>query len=231
MKVIVLTAWNRPGYLRESLESWARADRMDGYQMIVRLEPGNRAVRQVLSDFEDRIHLSIVENPTRLGVLTNPHAALTDGFSTGARFVVYSEEDVVVSNDVLRFYEWADKRFWKRKAVLTVNAVQRFWTPGDGEDEHTATAARRFAPTGWATWVDRWESILSPEWQHDYRGWDWHINQTIVASRGYRTVLPSYARSQHIGRDGGVHMTPKLFESHLCPTFRPVFEQGEWREI
>lgn len=79
--------------------------------------------------------------------MSNPHRALLDGFESGARFVVYGEEDVIVSNDVLHYFEWADRHFWKRKGVLVVSAVQRWWEPGPDEDEHTVQTRGIFAPT------------------------------------------------------------------------------------
>jgi hypothetical protein len=228
----VLTAWNRPAYLRQTLESWSQVERIGDYHVILRIDPGNPAVEATAHEFTDRLPLDVRVNEQRLGVLSNPHRALTDGFAE-AEFVVYGEEDVLVSDDFLLYMEWAQEHFRDRPAVLAVTGTQRWWEPREWESENTATVHTIFAPTGWGTWRDRWEEVLAPDWQFDYRnrGWDWRINQYQLAVRGHVVVCPSHARSQHIGLEGGVHMQAHEFPGHLCPTWRPHFPRRRWREV
>jgi len=62
MRVIVLTCWNRPEYLRQTLESWEKAIGVEKYEIMVRVDPGNPAVNDVLRSFDARLPLTVTGN-------------------------------------------------------------------------------------------------------------------------------------------------------------------------
>lgn len=225
MKAVVLTASHRPGYLSEVLDSWFRARGIDGYKVIVRVEPGSRAVLEVLENWRHRLDLDVRVNERRLGVRMNPFQAIDDAFEADASFVVYGEDDVIVADDILEMYEWAARK--NPADALGVIATQR-WIPYSAGQENDVTLLPYFAATGWGTWIDRWYDVLRPGWERgDSRGWDWWIVDHLLGRWNF--LMPVYARSQHIGLEGGTHMTAREFDEHLCPSFRPHFPKRRWR--
>jgi hypothetical protein len=105
--VLVMTVCGeRPGYLAETLASWARARGVDGWRRGFLLEPGTRAdeCRAVIA--AQVPDATVVTNPERRGVLANPHAALLWAFDDlDAGFAVLAEEDIVVGDDVLELFD------------------------------------------------------------------------------------------------------------------------------
>lgn len=226
-RVVVLTAWRRPGYLSDVLESWSKVRGVDGYKVIVRVEPGSREVLEVLDRWREHLNLDVRVNGRKLGVRMNPFQVIDDAFEDDAAFVVYGEDDVLVADDILEFYEWAAGR--DPGGALGVIATQR-WIPYSPGQENHAMQLPYFAATGWGTWIDRWYDVLRPGWERgDSRGWDWWIVDHLLGPWDF--VLPVYARSQHIGLEGGTHMTPGEYENHLCPSFQEHFPKKKWRLV
>ena len=222
--MIVMPVFNRPDYLTRALDSWCLVEGVTEHPFLIRCEPGSPEVLEVLRAFDSRLDLRVKVNREVLGVTANPFQSLCDGFEQ-AEFVVYSEDDVEIADDTLQLADFCRQRFTDVDAVLF---TQRWWTPVTGEDEHTVLVKPVFAATGWGTWADRWDRIRDV-WFENPKGWDWSVNDLILAGR-WKAAVPSYARSQHYGLRGE-HMTADLFASHLCPTFSTSHSPGTWRVV
>ena len=87
---------------------------------------------------------------------------------------------------------------------------------------------RSFSPWAWGTWRWAWERVLEPNWDYDCNsgpspdshGYDWQM-QRIVQRHG-DVLVPDAARSQNIGRDGGVFAHPEEFDRTQAKSFREV---------
>lgn len=230
-KLIALTASSRVDYLRQVLASWQKVDGVSAYHFIARVEPSAQGIVEALSESE--LDVEIIVNERKMGPLTNPWLAIDDCMQRGAEFVVYAEDDVVVSNDVLSYMEWGTEEVAHNPKILTVQATQRWWTPTRRETMHTARAVPNFAANVWGVWSDRWYTILRDGWDHDYskKGWDWWIGEDLIGQRGFLNLAPSHSRSQHIGKFGGAHMPPDQFELHLAATFRPRYRKHPFKVV
>jgi hypothetical protein len=70
--------------------------------------------------------------------------------------------------------------------------------------------------------------VLEPNWDYDLtsgprpdqRGYDWAVQRTV--ERYGDVLVPDAARSQNIGRDGGVFAHPEEFEWTQAKSFREV---------
>lgn len=228
--IITFTIHNRPHYLRQTLESWAQVRGIGDADLIFCCEPGCPEAVGICEAVDFGRTSLVAVNSQRLGVLANPwrafDMAFVHGEIHGTDFAVLAEEDLTVSTDVLEYFTWC-QRYRDDPSVLGVTTYQHHSQPGGLAAVGPADWARddQFHFWAWGTWRDRWESLLRDSWDLTYeengggicqRGWDWKIRNTLVCGQGMKMIAPSIARSQHIGRDGGVHCTPDQFEALLA---------------
>jgi glycosyltransferase involved in cell wall biosynthesis len=222
-KAIVLTAYNRPEYLSETLESWNQVRGLEDWDFFVFVDPSDRQweVVQTLGVLD--VTKSIQINPERYGVLLNPWVAFETTFGRGYDFVLRIEDDIVVSDDILEYFNWAIEEFRDNPKVALVQAM----SDGVGSESGVEFESG-FSPWNWGTWRDRWFTLIGPSWDRDYStfndrpgnqaGWDWNLNTRLLPQWGMVVAQPKESRTQHIGVQG-THATPELF--HQAPGFKP----------
>lgn len=232
---LVFTAFNRPHYLEETVNSWNEVRALRNWNVTFFIEPS--PVETYVADAALRLNsnVTIVINPEQLGVLVNPFNAINTAFLNGADFVAIAEDDVVVSQDVLEFFEWASDEYQTVREVLCLNAYSRIGGPKSNQ----LIREPSFSPLVWGIWRDRWEDHLRDTWDTDYStgnpdgseaGWDWNINR-IIAAKELTVIKPLQSRSDHIGEYAGTHMTPDLFESSRGVDFSQARGRQRYNEI
>lgn len=204
--LVAMTANDRPWYLKEVLESWAKV--RGDVQLMIRAEP-HSATYDVVRSFDGRLDIRLARNRARLGVKENPRRLLNDALEID-EFVVYTEDDVLVSNDVLEYMTWAKNRYRDELCLL---ANQRWWK---ATDEYAVRKSSQFTCLTFGVWRDRAETMLT-NFDRDDRGWDWSM-AAMIRAEGWRTLAPDHSRSQHIGVVGE-HGTAELFPASRASTF------------
>lgn len=227
MKTIFFTAFDRPAYLRETLESWKRVRGTEDWHLYALIEPSRfiQETRELFFDlnasnpFKD---IEILVNPQIYGPQHNPWVGMERLFHcSGNDFAVCTEDDHPVSDDILEYFTWADNTYRSDPSIGTVCAYSN--TDGDPDK-----VSRRigFSPWTWGTWRDRWYHTIGPTWDHDYStfngfpgnqsGFDWNLNTRVFPEKGISTIFPHASRSQNIGKFGA-HAVPEFFEQ--SPSF------------
>jgi len=211
-----MTTNDRPDYLAQTLRSWekVRGDK----KFLVRAEP-HQPTLDVLKQAD--LDMEVVVNRQRLGVKENPRALLADALARD-EFVVYTEDDVIVADDVLEYMEWAKDRY---KDVLCILANQRWWRAAD---EWAVRRSQAFTCLTFGVWRE-WGELMLASFDLDPRGWDWSIVK-LIRDAGLQTIAPDFSRSQHIGRRG-THMVEELWPESQSRWFRPEYEPGGWAEV
>lgn len=205
---IFFTIYNRPEYLAPVLDSWSRVRGLDEWDVQFRFEPSNRLreCSDLVEKFISETGLSRVErvvNTERLGVLYCPWVGFEDCFERH-NFVVRAEDDLVVSDDILEFFSWADHTYRHDLDVATICAHG-----GASDDLAAVHRGPGFSPWVWGTWRDRWESLIGPTWDRNYStyngtpghqaGWDWNLNTRIFPRHNKVVVGPNTSRVDNIG--------------------------------
>jgi hypothetical protein len=254
--VIMLTAWRRPYYLEPVLASWARADGIDRVSRLVialgrtdRYDQQIALIRRMTRQFPCPVE--IAEQSPEAVAAPSAHRAIAEGINgvfadpdTG--FVVFGEEDLLVSSDVLAYMEWAREKFADDPRVLCVCGHNRGgsgWDPPVPLEEADADQhAVRLLPyfSGWVNgfWRDRWEKILEPSWDWDATsggpatsGWDWAIQLRLIPSGNYLCVVPDASRSQNIGQFEGGYAHPDKYQETVSQSWRPAREPGGYELV
>lgn len=235
-KALFLTAFNRPDYLAESLASWKTVRGLDDWDIYAQIEPNAFAEEQrdmINHAFLYHDNVEVVVNPELYGVLHNPWVGFDKLFKEDYDFVVRTEDDLVVSSDILEYFNWASSRFQNNTSVATVNA----YTTYDGPSDAVALVPL-FSPLVWGTWQDRWEGLIGPTWDHDYStnngipgvqaGWDWNLNTRIFPQHGLRACFPLASRVHNIGLVG-THSLPENYET--SKSFKPDHGHQKFRVV
>lgn len=245
---LALTAWKRPHYLARTLESWHAADGVSELARVVVGVGRSDAYLdqlQLIREFRDRLShapVDILADSTAATSSPGMHRALGElgdavfnpVFGPAPEFVVFGEEDVIVSSDVLRYMAWASLRFASESRVLAVCAHSvggQGWDahePASDQDADQETARLRpyFNAWVWGTWRDRWNDVLAKTWDWECdsggeldSGYDWNIATRVLPSIDGLCVVPDASRSQNIGRDDGVYCTAESFAYSRAASF------------
>jgi hypothetical protein len=233
-RAVLLTAFDRPGYLAPVLDSWSRVRGLHDWHLRVAVEPSGvrDEVLALVGSFVGRTghpDTEVVLNPVRLGVLENPYVHLDALFAAGHGFVVRAEDDLLVADDVLELFTHVASAYADDASVATAHA----FSPGPaGPGPEELGRGDAFCPWLWGTWQDRWASLIGPTWDRDYStfngspgfetGWDWNLNTRVFPAHRLRAVSPAVSRVQNIG-EVGEHGTPAdlvpapSFEAHQPP--------------
>lgn len=227
----VATAAGRPNYLQETIRSWQECKEWAGLTKTWFVEPG--PIASVDEQLIREAGAMPFVNERRMGPLSNPWRALSHGFDTHhSDFVILAEDDAIAYPDTIDYFKWAAEKFEDDDQVMFVCAFQKKkYTEGQVVDylRSAVYVPGYFAPTIWGTWKSRWygSSGLMATWDHDYshNGWDWNFTRRILPQANAGSIVPIYSRSQHIGRYGGAHCTPELFDELQAPV--PVWAQSD----
>ena len=238
-RALLLTAFDRPHYLERVLASWAQVRGLAGWHVRVAVEPGpvaGEVVRLVRAWVEATGHpdTEVVVNATRLGVLENPYVHLDALFTAGFGFVVRTEDDLLVADDVLELFAHVATAYAGDREVATAHA---FSGGPIGPAAPVLVRTPGFCPWVWGTWRDRWADLVGPTWDRDYStwnvspgfetGWDWNLNTRVFPAHGLRALAPAVSRVLNIGAVGE-HGTPD--DLVPAPSFRAHQPSQAYRE-
>ena len=232
-RAMFLTAYDRPQYLIDTLRSWRKVRGFHDWPLYIRIEPSHMQddILNIVRELEHpNVHINV--NPQVYGVLHHPWVAFEDLFDR-YDFVVRLEDDLMVSEDTLEYFEWASSVYESHPRVAAVIGYT-----GENGPDNGVRLAPEFCPWVWGTWRDRWRKLIGPTWDHDYStynghpgnqsGWDWNLNTRIFPEYGLCAVYPTSSRVQNIGIYG-VHGRPENFETSA--SFRLEREPVEYAEI
>lgn len=245
---VMVTAWRRPYYLGPVLESWAAAEGIaDVDRILIALGVTDRYDQQMA--LIDRMRpkfpcdvVVVTQSPAAVAAPSAHRAIAEAGIfcfqGLDAEFVVFGEEDIVVSSDVLQYMAFCRRLFADESRVLAACAHN---VGGQGWDEpipasealadqHKVRLIPYFNPWVWGTWRDRWE-LLESTWDYDVTsggpttsGYDWNIQLRVMPGRV--CVVPDASRSQNTGQFEGGYSQPALFAGTQSRSFRRRREPG-----
>lgn len=229
---IVSTAFNRPEYLKEALESWEDVRGLEEVEFHLFVDPSDKLEQIKTVCHETSVDLLFHENPEGYGVLHNPWVAFESAFLDGADFVVQTEDDDLVSTDVLEYFHWAAQIVKNDTSLMGVCG----FTMEDG-DSYGVKAGEGFGPWVWGIWKDTWNQDIRDTWDHDYStgnpsgfqsGWDHNINLRVRGDR--RFLYPTSSRVYNVGRYG-VHSTDKSFNVSRTPSYIHDRPKGKYNLV
>lgn len=236
-KTLIITGYNRPEMFKSVLESWEKARGQEDWDAVISLDPSESTethVEYARAFFERTSFASenLVTWDEHMGVLRHPYAIMDACFERGADYVVRTEDDLPVADDVLEFHAWAASEFETHLNVGSIHAFALDNPQGLGTHDVVQGA---FSPLVWGTWRGIWKDVIAPTWDFDYStyngapgneaGWDWNLKTRIFPEHRLVALSPAQSRANNIGV-WGAHGTPENFEPSHC--FQEHYEPGTW---
>src|SRR5580692_11020772 len=134
---VIVMAWRRPYYLRETLMSWAAADGIkDIRRFAIGLGPHPREGenRQVIAEAQEAMgrHIEIWPDSPQAQASPAMHRPMGEACNYAwtdpeVGWVILGEDDSPVSDDVLHYQNWARRTFEKDERVLLVCSHNLPW--------------------------------------------------------------------------------------------------------
>lgn len=227
-KALVFTVYDRVNYFQQTLYTWRDVRGIEDWDVVFSIEPSpviQNMIEEISMFMEDKgIKARIIVNPEKYGVLHHPWVALENLFvNDGYEFVVRTEDDLIVSDDILEYFSWAAEEYLNDDDVATVHGMS---FSQDATDPNKVSRISGFNPWIWGTWRHHWSEYISPSWDHDYStfnvypgnqsGWDWNLNTRVFPALKFVGIYPEMSRVDNIGVHG-THGTPENFAP--SPTF------------
>lgn len=216
-KVITISLYNRVDYSKQVLEHLSKCFGIEEYKIYAHIDysPWVAEMVDLCSNAPTNLNITAYHTTKNLGCNRSIYECLDWGFED-TDYLIHIEDDILLSYDALKYFEWAGETFKNDLSVFTVDGYNN--TTIDINDKsiyYQVKKATSFKPWGWATWKDRWEGIKD-RWQFNYGsryeqgklvfgggGWDVCLKQYL---RGDRCrVYPLLARTKNIGAKNGTH--------------------------
>lgn len=223
MKItIAFTVYNRPDYLKTTLDSWLKVRNKNKHGFIFKVEASDKLeeVLSVIESFKNNIGVpvGIIINDPKSGVGKNQQEALSisfDGMNSDA--TIMAEDDIIVSNDIIEYFEYVFSKYEHDEEVLA--ACSHRYTEGDLGT--LIIKDKSFDPWIWGIWKAKWEKYLKNDWDLEQfklgdrvlGGFDYHIVYRILPKHGLVSVFPSATRSKHIGINGTYSRDHNYFDN------------------
>jgi len=225
--VVVITGYRRPNLFRAALDSLSK-NQLSGWRIAIQIEPTElvdefqRIAEEILKGSDHNLTI----NPRRLGIRTNPFQALDTAFSSGAKGVLYLEEDLIISPDATLLSEWYFSHHeagWLALCLLARGCGTSGFI-SNPDYPNLLFPSRTFNSLGFAVRDKEWRSFLRDAWMklgparmRTFKaslpvGWDWQIYSLLVNDARLRVIQPVLARSKHNGRDDGQFSTPAFHD-------------------
>ena len=228
-RTITITAMSRPHLFRGLLESLVTND-LDGWSVIVRVEPGGRAEEfaPIAAELLAGVDYDLRINSERRGITLNPFLTLDETFAVGSELNLYLEEDLLVSPDVLALAEWYERQHRDSWLCLSLLAgpCGSAGLLSNADYPSLLFEARTFNSIGFVLRREEWFKHVRPVWlsreavdggiHSNWRlnwGWDWSVYGLVASDPTLRTVQPVLARATHNGREGGVYALPAFHDA------------------
>lgn len=214
MPTITLSLFNRLEYSRLVLEYLSACIGIDNYQILCQIDksPLQSELSDLVAEFSSSLDIHTHLCSKNLGCNKAIYECLDWGFED-TEFLIHIEDDILLSKDALRYFEFCNKMFINNQRIFTIDGYNN--KPSEPINEYGINLASSFKPWGWATWKDRWLEI-KPKWQFSYNpiyeqgrmvfgggGWDVCMKQYLRKDRC--RVYPMLARSINIGAKNGIH--------------------------
>ena len=165
MKVLTMTAWRRPDYFKEVIESLEEAEGIDEYLLLVSIDGGYPDKQEEMMDIlqESSLNSEVFPHKTNIGCAGNTGFILKEGFSRAER-VIHVEDDTVFHPDALSWFEFNLDKYEHDERIFSVSGYTRDGDSLTGEWEEPNLVGLRdwFHCWGWATWKRVWDEI--PMW-------------------------------------------------------------------
>lgn len=165
---IILFVYNRPWHTQQTIEALQKCELAKESDLYIfadgpRKDASDDAqqqiaeVRQYIHSIDGFKSIHIKESPTNKGLANSIIQGVSEIINKYGKVIVV-EDDIVAHPFFLRFMNETLERYKKTQQIFAISAtMERFHVPSNYKKDVFLTY--RFGSWGWATWIDRWNSV------------------------------------------------------------------------
>ncbi|TYQ26991.1 glycosyltransferase family 2 protein [Pseudanabaena sp. UWO311] len=225
MKIVAITAYNRPTLLYTCLKKLSNICNIKNWQIYISIDPSSLTseIVSVIESFsKSNLKINFVINDSKMGVRRNPYKLLQWCFGDEAELVLYLEDDVVVSSDCLQVAEaishtpnFSDYYLCANLLTTTCSSQSILSLP---PEVHTAFKAvflenKFFSSLGIILNRHQFIKYFEPNWFNyplklrsfrgaETDGWDIAINDYLLSTNDLFVIQSMIPRISHQGTHG-----------------------------
>ena len=234
--IITMTAWRRPQYLAQVLESLKQCKNVDAYQIYLSVDGGHleqqREIAAIVKNSDLNIRIWLQKR--NWGCAKNTWKVIETAFRDGAEQIIHLEDDTLVAKDFLLFMDTSLNHYRSNLKVFNIaghNSSNKVYKKDEWaqrlEPHHC------FSCWGWATWKRVWDEVRNnwfgitwktklnsaeiPQGEKfltvvnktDKGSWAWPMNMYHRKTR--YEVRPLVSRIRNIGEHNGTFAKPEIW--------------------
>lgn len=204
-KAIAITGFNRPKYMKETLDHLSKNDLSGFSKLYANLEPRNPEVLKEVQSFKS-IPIDIIVNKSNLGGRRNAFNVIERAFNDGNDYLFYIEDDVIVSPDATRLINWFfESGKCEEHMALCLHSMNH---DPSVNPEIVLSNSPSFTLLGVAFTKEMWKQYMSAAWFDPKFPVPCGTMNNVLKVNRLSTCFPILSRSKHIGREKGVHYRP-----------------------
>jgi hypothetical protein len=217
--------WNRPHYLRRTLDYWSKVRGIQDAVLEFHCEPGcDESVGLCESvDFAERL---VLVNQERLGHAMNVQKSM-DCALDRTDYAIQAVEDFLPAADLLELHAWHRDNYRDDVTVLALTSGRD--VPADGGGLAPVWRSQLIgALSGFHR--EKWQ-LLSARWPEGFSNWWWWVDERWCMTDGWDVLFPALSRAEDIGEFGSTPLPEPWDVMQARSCFIPDPPPQEYYEV
>jgi hypothetical protein len=221
-RAISLITFQRENYLKETLESWRNARGIENYDFYIFIDRSENLqnILDVANNFKKTSLFNVYITVNKIGQQGNWRNSFNaiNSIINRYEFVILAEDDVIVSNDSLEYFDYLIPIYQDSEDIISISAN---YVNDNAFNDNSVFVINGFSGLVWGTWPKWWNKILKTAWSippENGIAWD-EVANLIVRGYDLRSVVPAVSRSQHIGKTG-YYSDPEIYKTSYAKRFK-----------
>jgi len=160
--IITMTAWRRPQYLAQVIESLKLCKTIDNYQIYLSIDGGYLEKQQEMAATvkNSNLNIRLWLQKRNWGCAKNTWKVIETAFRDGAEQIIHLEEDTLVAKDFLLYMEAALDHYKNNTKVFNIGAhTSSNKVYKKDEWARKLEPHHYFSCWGWGTWKRVWDEV------------------------------------------------------------------------
>jgi hypothetical protein len=214
-KTISILAYNRPDYLRQTVEALSRCRGIEQFDAVISLDGGS----PIKLDVGDDQRTKVLYQLNNFGIDRHNEQVFKYVFNDlGSDVNVCLEDDVCLDPDALELVDWfAALPTRSHYAWLSIGNFDKRWEcVGDPYAVVREEQEYKLCTAAFVLSKESWQKV-GPRWCEATKlmqGWDWQLSMVAYLEK-WKSLTPVVSRCTNIGRVG-VHSYSEFFDEHVA---------------
>jgi hypothetical protein len=206
-KIITSLHYNRPNYTRRCISHLESCLGIENYLVIFLIDLSDKLDKIYDIIYNCKLNAIITTNDKKLGGCKSQAKLLNIAFEHGGEYIIHVQDDIILSIDALRMFEYCGTKCANNDNIVCVTAWNNRADVPNKEEMYKLRVKCRSPFGGIAFWKHKIENIgwINSDYIGKMEGSD-RLFRQIMKKRNTYSVYPLVSRSNHIGFNQGLNI-------------------------